>query len=79
MPAILKLAHTHGIAVIEACAQAYGARIHPQSVGSFCDVAAWSVCQDKILTNRRRRRHVFHQSCRSLGCHVGLQRPRQNP
>ncbi|WP_254988944.1 DegT/DnrJ/EryC1/StrS family aminotransferase [Cyanobium sp. ATX 6E8] len=40
----------HGIAVIEDCAQAHGARIHGQSVGSFGDVAAWSFCQDKILT-----------------------------
>jgi dTDP-4-amino-4,6-dideoxygalactose transaminase len=50
MPAILKLARAHGIAVIEDCAQAHGARIHGQSVGSFGDVAAWSFCQDKILT-----------------------------
>jgi dTDP-4-amino-4,6-dideoxygalactose transaminase len=39
-----------GIALIEACSQVHGARIHGQSVGSFGDVAAWSFCQDKILT-----------------------------
>jgi len=50
MHAILELARAHGIAVIEDCAQAHGARIHGQSVGSFGDVAAWSFCQDKILT-----------------------------
>jgi len=50
MPAIVDLARSHGIAVIEDCAQAHGARIHGQSVGSFGDVAAWSFCQDKILT-----------------------------
>ena len=50
MPAILELARAHDIAVIEDCAQAHGARIHGQSVGSFGDVAAWSFCQDKILT-----------------------------
>jgi dTDP-4-amino-4,6-dideoxygalactose transaminase len=50
MPAICELARAHGIAVIEDCAQAHGARIHGQSVGSFADVAAWSFCQDKILT-----------------------------
>jgi len=50
MPAICDLARAHGIAVIEDCAQAHGARIHGQSVGSFGDVAAWSFCQDKILT-----------------------------
>jgi dTDP-4-amino-4,6-dideoxygalactose transaminase len=50
MSAICDLARAHGIAVIEDCAQAHGARIHNQSVGSFGDVAAWSFCQDKILT-----------------------------
>lgn len=50
MPAILDLARAHGLAVIEDCAQAHGARIQGQSVGSFGDVAAWSFCQDKILT-----------------------------
>lgn len=50
MPAIADLARAHGLAVIEDCAQAHGARIDGQSVGSFGDVAAWSFCQDKILT-----------------------------
>jgi len=50
LPAICDLARAHGIAVIEDCAQAHGARIHGQSVGSYGDVAAWSFCQDKILT-----------------------------
>ena len=50
MPAICDLARAHGIAVIEDCAQAHGARINGQSVGCFGDVAAWSFCQDKILT-----------------------------
>ena len=50
MPAICDLARAHGLAVIEDCAQAHGARIYGQSVGSFADVAAWSFCQDKILT-----------------------------
>jgi len=50
MPAICDLARAHGIAVIEDCAQAHGARIKGQSVGSFGDMAAWSFCQDKILT-----------------------------
>ena len=42
MPAICDLARAHGIAVIEDCAQAHGARINGQSVGCFGDVAAWS-------------------------------------
>ena len=50
MPAIADLASAHGLAVIEDCAQAHGARIDGQSVGSFGDVAAWSFCQDKILS-----------------------------
>lgn len=50
MPAICDLARAHGIAVIEDCAQAHGARINGHSVGSFGDMAAWSFCQDKILT-----------------------------
>ena len=54
MPAICDLARAHGLAVIEDCAQAHGARLRVagqwQSVGSFGDVAAWSFCQDKILT-----------------------------
>ena len=50
MPAICDLARAHGIAVIEDCAQAHGARIHGQPVGSFGDVAAWSFCQEKIIS-----------------------------
>jgi dTDP-4-amino-4,6-dideoxygalactose transaminase len=50
MPAILELAAPRGIAVIEDCAQALGARIEGRSVGSFGAVGAWSFCQDKILT-----------------------------
>ena len=50
MLGILDLGRAHGLAVIEDCAQAHGARIHGQSVGSYGDVAAWSFCQDKILT-----------------------------
>ena len=48
--AICDLARAHGISVIEDCAQAHGARINGQSVGCFGDVAAWSFCQDKIIT-----------------------------
>lgn len=50
MPAICDLARAHGISVIEDCAQAHGASIYGKSVGSFGDVAAWSFCQDKILS-----------------------------
>jgi dTDP-4-amino-4,6-dideoxygalactose transaminase len=50
MPAIMALARDRGIAVVEDCAQAHGARIAGRSVGSFGDVGAWSFCQDKIMT-----------------------------
>ena len=50
MQAICDLARAYGIPVIEDCAQAHGARINGQSVGSFGDIAAWSFCQDKIMT-----------------------------
>ncbi|MEP7221526.1 MAG: DegT/DnrJ/EryC1/StrS aminotransferase family protein [Novosphingobium sp.] len=50
MAGILALTDPKGIAVIEDCAQAHGARIGGRSVGSFGAVGAWSFCQDKILT-----------------------------
>lgn len=50
MPAIIDLAKAYGLSVIEDCAQAHGALINGQSVGTFGDVAAWSFCQDKIMT-----------------------------
>ena len=50
MPAIMALADEHQLAVIEDCAQAHGARIDNRSVGSFGTIAAWSFCQDKIIT-----------------------------
>jgi dTDP-4-amino-4,6-dideoxygalactose transaminase len=50
MDPILDLTRAHGIAIIEDCAQAHGARYKGRSVGSFGDVGAWSFCQDKIMT-----------------------------
>jgi dTDP-4-amino-4,6-dideoxygalactose transaminase len=50
MPSILALAKDRGLAVIEDCAQAHGARVDGRSVGSFGDIGAWSFCQDKIIT-----------------------------
>ncbi|WP_083473284.1 DegT/DnrJ/EryC1/StrS aminotransferase family protein [Frankia sp. R43] len=50
MRSLLELAREHGIAVVEDCAQAHGARLCGRPVGSWGDVAAWSFCQDKILT-----------------------------
>lgn len=50
MPAIMALARKHGLWVIEDCAQAHGAEILGRPVGSFGDIAAFSFCQDKIIT-----------------------------
>lgn len=44
------LSEERGIKLIEDCAQAHGAKYQGKSVGSFGDVAAWSFCQDKIMT-----------------------------
>ncbi|MEL6477345.1 MAG: DegT/DnrJ/EryC1/StrS aminotransferase family protein [Pseudomonadota bacterium] len=38
------------IALIEDCAQAHGASIGGKPVGGWGDVAAWSFCQDKIMS-----------------------------
>jgi dTDP-4-amino-4,6-dideoxygalactose transaminase len=50
MNAINRLAIENGLAVIEDCAQAHGATYRGRPVGSLGDVAAFSFCQDKILT-----------------------------
>lgn len=50
MPAIMKWAKNKGLFVIEDCAQAHGAKIGDQLVGSFGDISAFSFCQDKIMT-----------------------------
>ncbi len=50
MPAIMELARKHGLWVIEDCAQAHGAEIDGKPVGTFGDIAAFSFCQDKIIT-----------------------------
>lgn len=50
MDPILDLAKKHNLYVIEDCAQAHGATYKGKSVGGLGDVAAWSFCQDKIMT-----------------------------
>jgi dTDP-4-amino-4,6-dideoxygalactose transaminase len=50
MPAIAALARSRGIYLIEDCAQAHGAEIDGIPVGSFGDAAAFSFCQDKIIS-----------------------------
>lgn len=50
MDPILELARSRGVYVIEDCAQAHGAKYRRRPVGSLGDVAAFSFCQDKIMT-----------------------------
>lgn len=50
MPAIMALAERHNLKVIEDCAQSQGATIEGRHAGSFGDAAAFSFCQDKIMT-----------------------------
>jgi len=50
MDPIMALARERGIKVIEDCAQAHGATYKGRPVGSLGDCAAFSFCQDKIMT-----------------------------
>ncbi len=50
MDPIMDLAQAHGLYVIEDCAQAHGARYKGRPIGSHGHVAAFSFCQDKIMS-----------------------------
>ena len=50
VPGMMDLVRGRDIKVIEDCAQAHGAEIGGESVGSFGDAAAFSFCQDKIIS-----------------------------
>ncbi len=50
MESIMTFAKQHNLYVIEDCAQAHGAKINGQPVGSFGHMSAFSFCQDKIIT-----------------------------
>lgn len=50
MDPILATAREHSLKVVEDCAQSHGASYKGRPVGSLSDVAAFSFCQDKIMT-----------------------------
>ena len=50
MQDITKIANKHNLKIIEDCAQAHGAYYRGKPVGGLGDIAAWSFCQDKIMT-----------------------------
>lgn len=50
MDPIMDLATSHGLKIIEDCAQAHGATYKGRPVGSIGHIGAWSFCQDKIMT-----------------------------
>ena len=50
MDPIIELAREHRLKVIEDCAQAHGATYKGRPVGCLGDVAAFSFCQDKIMS-----------------------------
>ena len=50
VPALRAWAQDRGVKVVEDCAQAHGAALGGRPVGTLADAAAFSFCQDKILT-----------------------------
>jgi len=50
MDPMVELARHRGLRLIEDCAQAHGATYKGRPVGALGDVAAFSFCQDKIMT-----------------------------
>lgn len=50
MDPIMQLARDKDLYVIEDCAQAHGAMYKGKSAGSVGHIAAWSFCQDKIMS-----------------------------
>jgi dTDP-4-amino-4,6-dideoxygalactose transaminase len=50
MDAIMRLARARNLVVIEDCAQSHGAAWQGRPSGAFGDAAAFSFCQDKIMT-----------------------------
>ena len=78
MNSICDLARAHNLYVIEDCAQSHGARSNGQSVGTFGDVAAWSFCQDKIMTTAGEGGMV-NTSLRTFGMQCGHSKTMEKP
>jgi dTDP-4-amino-4,6-dideoxygalactose transaminase len=60
---ILALARERDLKVVEDCAQAHGATYKGQRVGSLGDAAAFSFCQDKIMTTAGEGGMVTTNAC----------------
>lgn len=50
MAPLMDLANRNGMVIVEDCAQAHGATYRGVPVGKLGHIAAWSFCQDKIMT-----------------------------
>lgn len=50
MAPIMDLAKSHGLFVVEDCAQSHGATIDGRYAGTYGQINSWSFCQDKIIT-----------------------------
>ena len=50
MDGLIALATKHNLKIVEDAAQAHGATYRGDPVGGLGDIAAWSFCQDKIIT-----------------------------
>lgn len=50
MDALMQIAQDHRLSVVEDCAQSHGATLGGRKAGSFGQMAAFSFCQDKIMT-----------------------------
>lgn len=51
MPAIMEIAHKHGLLVIEDAAEAHGAEVNGKRVGSWGDCACFSFYGNKVITS----------------------------
>ena len=77
MDEIMQLAREHGLKVVEDCAQAQGAMYKGRPVGSIGDAAAFSFCQDKIMTTGGEGGMLHHQRHRTVATRLELQGPWQ--